>query len=105
MAKPNRYDGSGKLYANGTVSGRYVMRNGYWVDQDSPLGAAKTMQVHSAIKAASWFSNWLSIITLVILSVVLFGALTGCQVNVVNVIHSDIGLDASAQTVNEGGRL
>ena len=105
MAKPNRYDGSGKLYANGTVSGRYIMRNGHWVDQQSPLGAAEAMKVHSVLKASQWFSNWLAYITLIVLVVVLVGALAGCQVNVVNVIHSDIGLDTSSQTVNEGGRL
>lgn len=105
MAKPNRYDGSGKLYANGTVSGRYIMRNGHWVDRDSPLGVSATMRAHSAVKAATWYSNWLAYLTIAVLCVVLFGALSGCSVNVINVIHSDIGIDAARQTVNEGGRL
>lgn len=87
MSKPNRYMGNGKVYPNGTVIGRYIMRNGHWIDQDSPAA-------RSPKETRKGLSGWLvsAMLGLILLFILL--DLTGCQVNVVNVVHSDIGVQA-----------
>lgn len=49
MPKPNRYQANGKVYPNGTTMGRYVMRNGHWIDKDAP---AVTEKVKKAAKSS-----------------------------------------------------
>lgn len=52
MPKPNRYQGNGKVYPNGTRFGRYVMRNGHWVDFESPLGRNQPQEFRDTMSLA-----------------------------------------------------
>lgn len=54
MPKPNRYQGNGKVYPNGTRFGRYVMRNGHWVDFESPLGRHQPQDFRDTMSLAKW---------------------------------------------------
>lgn len=65
MPKPNRYNGAGKVHPNGTTMGRYVMRNGHWIDQDSPVARKAASEDRGGA-----FKGWLAFAMLVL--VVLF---------------------------------
>lgn len=93
MPKPNRYAANGKIRPNGTQEGQYEMRNGHWVHKDSPVGRREA----SSVGSSRSFGSILGCIALMFLVVAFMGALTGCQVNVVNVIHSDIGVQAVSE--------
>lgn len=108
MPKPNKYQGNGAKKPEGTVEGSYVMNKGRMVPMFRATGDSikRGINAYKAYKKGT--KNMLkaiSYVAMVCLCVVFVLALAGCQVNVVNVIHSDIGLDTSSQTVNEGGRL
>lgn len=108
MPKPNKYTGSGSKKPEGTVEGSYVMHKGRMVQQFRATGESikRGINAYKAYKkGSSKMLKALGYVALVCLCVCFVLALAGCQVNVVNVIHSDIGLDTSSQTVNEGGRL
>lgn len=108
--KPNKYMGNGKRYPDGTVAGHWLMQKGEWrlIDRGhSPLDQIILPKGIPSMKSVikSSIAQVLYLIGMITFVVFLGMALTGCQVNVVNVIHSDIGVDAASQVVNEGGRL
>lgn len=74
MPKPNRYMGNGKVYPNGTRMGRYVMRNGHWVDHDSPLGRATPTA--SDYKNTMRLAVWSGAIVALVIALALMFAVT-----------------------------
>lgn len=88
MPKPNRYQGNGKLYPEGTVMGRYVMRRGHWVDVDSPVGRSSG----PSAKERSTIGGWLVSTMLGLVCFFMIIGLMGCSVNVVTIHSSDIGV-------------
>lgn len=101
MPKPNKYRGNGSLKPEGTHEGAYVMHKGRMVPDFQATDSAieRGIAAYKAFKG----NTMLKCVTRIMLYIMLiafclacFGALQGCQVNVVNVIHSDIGLDASS---------
>ena len=103
MPKPNKYVGNGKLRPEGTQEGLYVMNKGRMV----PMFRAAPEAVERGINAYKAFkeSNVLKIVTRIILVLFIITSIaalcTGCQVNVVNVVHSDIGVQGITETIHE----
>lgn len=103
MPKPNRYTGNGSKKPEGTVEGAYVVHKGRMV----PNFKATTEAIHRGINAYKSFKEKAMLklttriacyILIVAFLAALLGCLSGCQVNVVNVVHSDIGLTAQSIT-------
>lgn len=108
--KPNKYMGNGKRYPDGTVAGHWKMVKGEWRLIDFGSGPKDQIILPKGTPSMSkalykGFIGLLPLFSMVALVILMAWALTGCQVNVVNVVHSDIGVDAASQVVNEGGRL
>ena len=74
MPKPNRYMGNGKVYPNGATMGRYVMRNGHWVDRESPLG--KVTPTATDYKATMRLAIWSGVIVAAVIATALVVAVT-----------------------------
>lgn len=101
MPKPNKYAGNGSLKPEGTQEGAYVMHKGRWVHmfRATPEAIQRGINAFKAYKE----SNVLKLITRFMLAFLIIAAIaalcTGCQVNVVNVVHSDIGVQAVSEVV------
>lgn len=94
MPKPNRYQGNGKLYPEGSVMGRYVMKRGHWVDIDSPVArATKTPR--------KGLNGWLVLAMWAVIVILFVGALTGCSVNTVVINNADIGVQTALEHLEE----
>lgn len=99
MPKPNKYKGNGSKKPEGTVEGAYVMHKGRMVPNfqatdsaiERGINAYKAFKGNAMLKCVTRIMLYIMVAAMC--AALLFG-LTGCQVNVVNVIHSDIGLDA-----------
>ncbi|BAO20670.1 hypothetical protein X917_gp04 [Pseudomonas phage PPpW-4] len=103
MPKPNKYAGNGKLRPEGTQEGLYVMNKGRMVPmfRAAPEAIERGINAYKAFKGRN-FMKLIARITLGILLVAMVAALmTGCQVNVVNVVHSDIGVQGITETIHE----
>lgn len=107
MPKPNRYAGNGSKKPEGTVEGAYAMHKGRMV----PNFKATNEAIHRGINAYKSFKEkaMLKLVTRITCCILLaafvaalLATLQGCQVNVVNVIHSDIGLTAQSITAASG---
>lgn len=101
MPKPNKYRGNGSLKPEGTHEGAYVMHKGSMVPDFAATDSAieRGINTYKAFKGNSMLKCGTRILLYVLIAAMCLGllfGLTGCQVNVVNVIHSDIGLDASS---------
>lgn len=100
MPKPNKYKGNGSKKPEGTVEGPYVMHKGRMVPNfratdgaiERGIAAYKNFKGNIMTKVISY-----TVLSLLVLFFVL--ALSGCQVNVVNVVHSDIGVSAVQEVV------
>lgn len=101
MPKPNKYAGNGSLKPEGTTEGAYVMHKGRMVPNFQATDSAieRGINAYKAFKGNTMVKT-ISRIMLYILVVAMCGALlfalSGCQVNVVNVVHSDIGVGTSS---------
>lgn len=101
--KPNKYAGNGSKKPEGTVEGDYVMHKGRMVPNFKATNAAilKGINAYKPFKENAMLKLTTRILCYVLIAAflaALFGTLQGCQVNVVNVIHSDIGLTAQSIT-------
>ncbi|WYW00640.1 hypothetical protein Vasula_00003 [Pseudomonas phage vB_PpuP-Vasula] len=87
MPKPNKYNGDGSL------------KPGRNVGPEPHLSAAAKHGEYIPVKRKGTSMNIVKRLALYILlaavCAVLLGGLSGCQVNVVNVVNSDLGFDAS----------
>lgn len=103
MPKPNKYAGNGSKKSEGTVEGAYVMHKGRMVPNFKATNAAilKGINAYTSFKENAMLKITTRILCYVLIAAflaALFGTLQGCQINVVNVIHSDIGLTAQSIT-------
>ncbi|AIX12966.1 hypothetical protein NL61_04 [Pseudomonas phage Pf-10] len=92
MPKPNKYNGDGSLKPGRNVGPEphlSAVHADYHTGQYVPLPDLKGGFMKSASRVL------LYVLIVAMIGALLF-SLTGCQVNVVNVIHSDIGLDTSS---------
>lgn len=102
MPKPNKYAGSGKLKPEGTQDGAYVMNKGRMVHmfRAGPEAIERGINAYKAFnKGASMLKRITSIVMVLFIVAAIAVLCTGCQVNVVNVVHSDIGLSAVQEVV------
>lgn len=101
VPKPNKYAGNGKLKPEGTQDGAYVMNKGRMVHmfRAAPDAVERGINAYKAFKG----KNMLKLVTRIMLVIMLVACVaalcTGCSINVVNVIHSDIGVQAVSETI------
>lgn len=103
MPKPNKYAGNGSKKPEGTVEGAYVMHKGRMVPNFKATNAAilKGINAYKSFKENAMLKLVTRITCYILLAafvVALLATLQGCQVNVVNVVHSGIGLTAQSIT-------
>lgn len=103
MPKPNKYAGNGSKKPEGTTEGAYVMHKGRMVLNFRATNSAilKGINAYKSFKENVMLKLVTRVTCYILLAAfvaALLATLQGCQVNVINVVHSDIGLTAQSIT-------